>query len=201
MNGSTATGRGRKPQAPERSAIRVAQTVVWCSVQGPFFLISSFPVAKNVAARLGDTQRECGDDWSRMARSNVAHVGRGGPGVNPIARAPRFSSEHQLLHPGFFADCSQNHPLDREKTLFLFSVTDAQDAFRGVPSGSPKKNGRPGSLRRHASPREERFANSSKSAQFALQSVGVVPMTEAQANPGHPAELARSLASSHRCSG
>ena len=102
MNGSTATGRGRNPQAPERSAIRVAQTVVWCSVQGPFFLISSFPVAKNVAARLGDRQRECGDDWSRMARSNVAHVGRGGPGVNPIARAPRFSSEsseHQLLHP------------------------------------------------------------------------------------------------------
>ena len=47
---------------------------------------------------------------------NVAHFGRGGPGVNPIARAPRFSSEHQLFHPGFFADCSQNHPLDREKT-------------------------------------------------------------------------------------
>jgi protein-S-isoprenylcysteine O-methyltransferase Ste14 len=53
---------------------------------------------------------------------NVAHFGRGGPGVNPIARAPRFSSEHQLFHPGFFADCSQNHPLDREKTLCFVAL-------------------------------------------------------------------------------
>ena len=85
---------------------------------------------------------------------------------------------------------------DNGKDISFFSilVTDAQDAFRSVPSGSPKKTGRPGSLRRHASPREERFAKFVQSAQFALQRVGVVPMTEAQAKPGHPAELARSLA-------
>ena len=77
------------------------------------------------------------------------------------------------------------------KDIFSFLVTDSRDALRRVPSGSPKKTGRPGSLRRHASPREERFAEFVQSAQFALQSVGVVPMTEAQAKPGHPAQLDR----------
>ena len=78
------------------------------------------------------------------------------------------------------------------KDIFLFFVTDAQDAFRSVPSGSPKKKGRSGSLRRHASLRAERFAKFVQSAQFALQSVGVVPMTEAHAKPGNPAQLGRS---------
>ena len=91
-------------------------TAVWCSVQRPFFLISSFPVSKNVAARLGDTQRECGDDWSRMGRSKRCAFRKRRSGRQPDRQGARFSSEQQLFHPGFFADCSQNHPLDREKT-------------------------------------------------------------------------------------
>ena len=101
-------------------------TVVWCSVEGPFFLISSFPVAKNVAARLGDTQRECS-----------------------IGRRPFF---------------------------LFFLGTDAQDAVRRVPSGSPKKTVvRARCDRMHHRARSD-SPNSFQSAQFALQSVGVVPM-------------------------
>ena len=114
-------------------------------------------------------------------------------GRHSARQAPCFSSETSCSTPISLADCYQNHPHESSKTLFSFFVTDAQDAFRSVPSGRPKKTGRPSSLRRDASPREERFAKFVQSAQFALQSVGVVPMTEAQAKPGHPAELARSL--------
>jgi hypothetical protein len=76
---------------------------------------------------------------------NVAHFGRGGPGVNPIATAPRFSSEHQLFHPGFFADCSQNHPLDREKTqkkcLYRSSVSSKARRYPDfIRKNSPNPN-------------------------------------------------------------
>ena len=79
--------------------------------------------------------------------------------------------------------------------FFFFFVTDAQDAFRRVPSGSPQKNRSSGLVAMACMPREERFAEFRSIRPIRVQSVGVVPMTAARAKPGHPAQLARSLAS------
>src|SRR5882672_10756288 len=116
MNGSTATGRERKPHDREWSAIRVADRCVVCRSRPVCLDQFIFPFPRMLPLDSAIRSASAGTTGVAWGVRNVAHFERGGPGVNPIARAPRFSYEQQLFHPGVFADCSQNHPLDREKT-------------------------------------------------------------------------------------
>ena len=110
--------------------------------------------------------------------SKTAHFGSASPAGTRLAKPPVSPLKTSCSTLISLADCYQNHPHESTKTPLLSNRRSGRYSSRPERQ-SQKKFVRARCDRMHHRARSD-SPNSFKSAQFALQSVGVVPMTEAK---------------------